>query len=102
MDKPLKYDEGIVEEFGITGDIDLDPVIKLAYVRTQLEEITKFLWRERIDLILGETQAVSKNELVADKGRAQVTEHRSNIRQVVNSIRVLINLKDELEATISK
>jgi hypothetical protein len=100
MDSPLKYDQDISEEFGIDDSKNeiLDPVYKIAYVRSQLEEISKFLYRERVELILGQTQADSKDEMIAAKGASQVTEHRNNIKQVVKSINVLKELLNELQA----
>lgn len=100
MKNPLKYDEDIAEEFGIDDSKSeiLDPVYKIAYVRAQLEEISKFLYRERVELILGQTQADSKDELIASKGAQRVTEHRNNIKQVVKSINVLKELLNELQA----
>lgn len=101
MSSPLEYDAKVVKEFNITDDIDLGPELKLAHARQQRDEIMKFLWRERVELQLGEVQAKSDNELIADKGRAQITEKRNNIRQVTESLRLLNQLVDELEKTLA-
>lgn len=99
MKSPLKYDEDIVKEFKFSDNESeiLEPVYKIAYVRSQLEEVSKFLYRERVELILGQTQADSTDELIASRGATQVTEHRNNIKQVIKSIRVLKQLLDELQ-----
>lgn len=103
MISPLKYDSDIVEEFGIDDSQSevLDSIYKIAYVRSQLEEISKFLYRERVELILGQTQADSEDEMIASKGANQVTEKRSNIKQVVKSIKVLKDLLNELQTANS-
>lgn len=102
MDSPLAYDDKIKKEFKIDDTVDQEHVFKLAHVRTQLEEIKKFLWRERVELILAETQATDANDVIADKGRSNATEKRNNIKQVVRSIRVLDQLQKELEAAAPK
>lgn len=103
MQSALKYDNDIVEEFGIDDSKNevLDPIYKIAYVRSQLEEISKFLYRERVEIILAQTQSDSEDELIASKGAGQVTEHRNNIKQVVKSINVLKQLLSELQAANS-
>ncbi len=98
MKSALDYDKKIQKEFKIDESVDQDMVFKIAHVRTQIEEIKKFLWRERVELILGESQAESTDELVAQKGRSNVAEKRSNIKQVVRSIRTLTGFLNELEA----
>lgn len=101
MNSPLKYDAEIVKEFEIDKSIEVDDEAKLGHVRAQLDQIKQFLWRERVELLLAETQASNKNELVADKGKSQVTEKRNNIRQVVSSIKTLTQLQDELEKSLT-
>lgn len=98
MKSPLELDNAVVKEFGITPEVDQDLVFKLAYVRSQKEEIKKMLWRERVDLILAENQVNSDIELIADKGRQLKTEKRNNIRQIVGSLERLMVLEDELSA----
>ena len=98
MKSALDYDKKIKEEFGIDEVVEQDEVFKIAHVRSQLEEIKKFLWRERVELLLGESQVESTDELVSGKGRSQVTEKRSNIKQIVRTIKVLDGLLRELEA----
>ena len=101
MASPLEYDAKLVKELNIPAEVEVELLFKLAHVRTQVDEIKKFLWRERVELILGQTQADNPDELVAAKGKQQVTEHRSNIKQVVRSIATLIELQNALEQLVT-
>lgn len=96
MESPLAYDNKVVKEFGIDKDVEPDHELKIGHVRIQLEEIKKFLWRERVELLLAEAQTKSDVEALAAGARSKVAEHRSNIKGVVASIRVLQRLLDEL------
>lgn len=100
MDSPLKYDQAVCQEFGIDTTISTVPELLLAHVRIQFEEIQKFLNRERIELILAEAQAKSDVEVLAASAAQKIAEHRNNIKGVVASLRVLLKLKDELEASL--
>lgn len=100
MDSPLQYDKGIVKEFGINSELDIDPIIQLGFVRTQFEEIQKFLMRERVELILAEAQAKSDVEAIAAEAKTKVASHRNTIKGIVASLKVLLELKSELEAAI--
>lgn len=101
MDSPLKYDAGIVKEFGIKTVHELKNVEQLQYVRSQYDEIKKFLYRERVELILAETQAKSEVEVLAASARNKIAEHRNNIKGVVASLEALGKLVHELEAKVS-
>jgi hypothetical protein len=100
MDSPLKYDQAIIKEFGVTDDLNVEPEQMLGWVRVQFDEIKKFMIRERVDLILSEAQAHSDIEALAAQARTKVAEHRSNIKNVVISLKALAKLRDELEAAI--
>lgn len=101
MSSPLKYDKNIVKEFGIETADEVEGEVKLAYVRTQLDEIKKFLWRERVELQLAEAQATSDVEALAAKAKGDIASHRSNLKGILASIRVLTELRNELEAKVS-
>lgn len=100
MTSPLKYDEAVVKELGVKAEHQLEPEAQLGYVRTQYDEIKKFLYRERVELILAETQAKSDVEALAAKARSDIASHRSNIKGVVASLSVLSELVKELEAKV--
>lgn len=101
MDSPLKYDEKVVKEFGIKAIAELDDVAKLNYVRTQYDEIKKFLWRERVELILAETQSKTDVEALAADARSKVAQHRTSIKGIVNSLEALGKFVNELEAKVT-
>lgn len=101
MDSPLKYDENIVKEFKLKPESELETVYKLSYARTQLEEIKKFLYRERVELLLAEGQAKSNIEILAGQAQQKIIEHRNNIKGVALSIGILEKLVEELEAAVS-
>ena len=101
MASPLEYDKKVVEEFGIKAKDDVEDEVKIGYVREQLDQIKKFLWRERVELQLSEAQAKSDVEALAAKARGDVASHRSNLKGVVASIRVLTELLGELEDKVS-
>jgi hypothetical protein len=101
MVSPLEYDKKVVEEFGIKASEDVEDEVKVGYVREQLDQIRKFLWRERVELQLSEAQATSDVEALAAKAKAEVAGHRSNLKGIVASIRVLTELLHELEAKVS-
>lgn len=104
MRSPLKYDNDIVKEFGIDDEkIEaLEPVYKIAYVRSQLEETSKILYRARVELILAQVQADSEDELIASKGKGLVSENRHNIKQLNKSVIMLQQLLDELQTVYSE
>jgi len=100
---PLEIDNKVCEEFGITGDIDAEELIKHSYVKTQLDEIRKALYRQRIDHILAVNQLKlaqdnKESEAVLSQYQAKVSEYRHNIRQFTASVKTLIELVDELES----
>lgn len=102
MESPLKYDEKVIKEFSIDKDIDQEEIFKLAYVRSQLDEIKKFLWRERVDLILSEVQAKNANEALAAEANTKIASHRNNITGIVASVRALLKLQDELAVRVDE
>lgn len=101
MDSPLKYDEAVKKEFGI-DKIDIEPALVLGWARNQYEEIKKLLIRERIDLLLAETQAKSDIEAFAAEAKSKVAAHRNNIKGIVASINTLKTFVDELSAKLTK
>lgn len=101
MASPLEYDKKVVEEFGIKASEDIEDEVKVGYVREQLDQIKKFLWRERVELQLSEAQTKSNVEAFAAKARGDIAAHRSNLKGIVASIRVLTELLGELEHKVS-
>ncbi len=101
MKSPLEYDEAIVKEFSIEHDLESD--VKLNFVRTQLEQITQALYRERVELIISQTQVDgATDEVMKSQHNGKLTEHRLMIGQFVRSISVLTVLLDELITSVSE
>lgn len=97
MKSPLKFDQETKKEFGIKDEFDLDPTSKLAFARTQRDEIIKVLWRERIDLMVAQAQVDSAaDETMKGNHQNKVTEKRLLITQFVRSLNTLTVLVDEL------
>lgn len=100
MKSPLEFDAAVVKEFGITDT--LEPEYKLGYARTQLEEITKALWRERVELLIAQMQVDSaSDESVKAVHQAKVNEKRMLIVQFVRSVTLLTVLVDELQKSLA-
>lgn len=99
MDSPLQYDQSVKKEFGIKDEFELPDEVSLGFVRTQFEEIQKFLQRERVELILAEAQTKTEVEAIAAEARNKVASHRQTIKGIVASLTVLKQLLDELEST---
>jgi len=101
MNSPLEYDQKIVDEFKI--EHDLEPEAKLGFVRTQLEQITGALYRERVELIISQTQVDgATDDVMKSQHQSKLAEHRLLISQFVRSISVLTVLLDELEKSVSE
>ena len=101
MKSPLAFDAGIVKEFKI--DDALEPEYKLAYARTQLDEINKALWRERVELLIAQMQIDNAtDESVKAHHQGKINEKRMLIVQFVRSITLLTVLVDELQAKLAE
>lgn len=95
MQSPLKYDQDIVKEFKIEND--LEPEVKLGFVRNQLEQIQHALYRERTELIISQVQVDgATDDIMKNQHQSKLTEHRLMIGQFVRSINVLTVLLNEL------
>lgn len=100
---PLEIDNKVCAEFGIKGDVELEDLNKHAYVKSQLDEIRKALYRQRVDHILAINQLENakkgkESEAVLSQYQAKVSEYRHNIRQFTASVTTLLELVDELES----
>lgn len=96
MKSPLEYDGKIVKEYGITNDVDQDA--KIGFVRTQLDQIKSALYRERVDLVVSETQVEqAEDDIMRNQHQGKVGEHRLMIKQFNRTIDVLGVLLEELE-----
>lgn len=86
------------EEFNITEDMELDSEFRTVFVKNQVEEIKKILWREIVDFIIADSMSRSDDETVATAGNTKKTEKRSNIKQFAKALKSYSELIAELEA----
>lgn len=86
------------EEFNITPDMELDSEFRAVFVKNQVDEIKKILWREVVDYIIANNMAQSDDETVATAGNTKKTEKRSNIKQFARALKAYNELIAELEA----
>lgn len=106
MNSPLKIDQALVKEFEVTEELDLEPEVQLAIVRSQLDEFQKVLYRERLNtvistLLIEKAQKEDKPELEA-KFRENLSSNRMMVRQFSQSAKIVAELKRELEAKLAK
>jgi len=88
----------LVEEFNITPDMELDGEFRTMFVKNQVEEIKKILWREVVDYIIAQNMSESDDETVATAGNTKKTEKRSNIKQFARALKAYNEFIAELEA----
>jgi vancomycin resistance protein YoaR len=101
---PLEQDISLKKEFGIRDENDLDDVFKLSYVRSQIEEFKKVIYRNRVDAIISqdliERAKKDKNEALEQKGRENYSNYRNVIKQMTGAVEVMEALKKELESLV--
>jgi hypothetical protein len=86
------------EEFNITEDMELDTEFRTVFVKNQVDEIKKILWREIVDYIIAQNMMQSDDETVRTAGTTKVNEKRVNIRQFSKALKAYSELIAELEA----
>jgi hypothetical protein len=106
MKSPLQADKELVEEFGIDEASDLDPTFKLGYVRSQIDEFKKVIFRNRVDALISlnliELSQKAKDEAMESKARENLTNYRNVIKQMTGAVELMEQLKDELEPLASE
>lgn len=98
MDSPLKFDTKTIEKYKITEDIDVSLDYKIAYVTTQIEEMKKALYRNRLDLIITQNLINGDDEALEGKGRENEAQYKLFIKQTVGAIKTQLQLLKELKA----
>jgi hypothetical protein len=88
----------LAEEFNITEDMELDSEFRTMFVKNQVDEIKKILWREVVDYIIAQNMSESDDETVATAGNTKKTEKRSNIKQFTRALKAYNEFIAELEA----
>jgi len=101
---PLQTDKELVKEFGISEAAELAPNFKLGYVRTQIDEFKKVLWRNRVDALISEyliaKAKADKNDALEGRFRENLSRYRNDIKQLSQSIDFMESLKNELEGLV--
>lgn len=104
MKSPLSVDQSYVKEFSIPKEAELEPMFKLAYVRSQLDEMKKALFRYRVDAIISDLliEQAKKDDKpeMESKFRENLSNNKVLVRQFAQSIQVVEKLKNELEASV--
>ena len=104
MKSPLKIDQEFVKEFKISDGAELEGMFKLAYVRSQLDEMKKALFRYRVDAIISDLliEQAKKDDKpeMESKFRENLSNNKVLIRQFSQSINIVETLKNELETAV--
>jgi len=99
---PLEEDAKLIEEFGIDPKTDLEPLFKLSYVRAQIDEFKKAMFRNRVDALISldlmDRAKEAKDEALESKARENLTNYRNFIKQTSGALKFLEKLLSELEA----
>jgi hypothetical protein len=104
MKSPLQADRDLAKEFGIDEETDLEPVFKLGYVRAQIDEFKKVIYRNRVDALISlnliELSQKAKDEAMESKARENLTNYRNVIKQMTGAVELMEQLKNELEPLV--
>lgn len=104
MKSPLSADKELLAEFDIAEESDLELVQKVGYVRAQIDEFKKAMYRNRVDALISmdleERATKAKDELLANKARENLTNYRNFIKQTSGALKFLEHLLNELEAIL--
>jgi len=93
---PLAIDKETVKSYGITSDVDVSPVHKLAFLQHQLEELQNMQWRARVDIMHATRLTESSNEVLKHKGHNNMAQHINEVEQSTGAIAMIKRLIDEL------
>ncbi len=96
MKSPLALDKETVKKNGITADVDVPPIRKLAFLQAQLEDLQTMQWRSRVDILHATRLTESKNEILKNKGLQNVNQHINEVTQSVGAIKMIKQLIEEL------
>lgn len=96
MNSPIAIDKATVKKSGITEDVDVPPVQKIAFLQNQLQELQGMQWRSRVDIIHATRLTESKNEVLKHKGHNNLAQHINEVEQSVGAILMIKTLIDEL------
>jgi len=102
MVSPLEEDAKLLKEFGIDEKKDLEPLFKLSYVRAQIDEFKKAMFRNRVDALISmdliARAKAAKDEPLETKARENLTNYRNFIKQTAGALLFLEGALSELES----
>jgi hypothetical protein len=104
---PLAEDEKLVKEFGIgiNESGDLDALYKLGYVRAQIDEFKKVMFRNRVDAVISqdliERCDKDNNIELGNEARKNLANYRNVIKQMNGAVEVMEKFKSELEPLVT-
>ena len=96
LDSPLDVDRETVKEVGITDDYEVSPVKKLAYLRSQYEELETMVWRSRVDVIHAKRLTESEIPALKHKGLERIDTHMNEVKQFYGGMQMVKRLIDQL------
>lgn len=91
----LDSDKALVKKLGLNEDHELETEDKKLFVATQVEEMKKILWRNRVDAMLNrniKTETEDEKDAVA----AKIKEHEKEAKQFAEAITLMTQVRDEL------
>lgn len=104
MKSPSTIDQELVKEYKVGKEAELEDMFKLSYVRSQLDEMKKALFRYRVDAILSDCliEQAKKDDKpeMESKFRENLSNNKVLVRQFAQSISIMEQFKNELEAAI--
>lgn len=104
MKSVLQADKDLAKEFGIKPESDLDPRFQLSYLRAQIDEFKKAMYRNRVDALismdLAERAKTDKDEALENKARENLANYRNFIKQTTGALTLLEQYISELEPTV--
>lgn len=95
---PMGYLTELDERLGVKEEMDLTQDEKIIYLNAQIEEMKKFLYRNRVDVLFSENLINSNNSAIQNKGHQNKAEYTTNSEQCVAALRTLIELRDQLDS----
>lgn len=102
MKSPLQADKDLIKEFDIDEASDLQSVFKLGYVRAQIDEFKKAMYRNRVDALISmdlmDRAQKAKDEALEAKAKENLMNYRNFIKQTAGALKFLEQLVNELAA----
>lgn len=102
MKSPLEQDIANVKEYKVPAIVELHPRQKLAFLEDQLNQLKAMHFRSRVDMLHAKRLQSETNEVLREKGLANMATHRNEMQQSVGAIEMLSQYIDELKLTTNE